>query len=82
MAREITQKGQNRAPNSCEFFSLYFKSCPDIGFAQMLFDIALLPPDPFKPRERRKFKRGFVATMLLLFIAVAWFIYFSLPPLP
>ncbi len=79
MATKVESQDRSKHPNSCALFSLYFKARNDIGFANMLLDLALQPRDPFKPWERRKFKKGFVATMLLPVVAVAWFIYFSLP---
>ena len=64
--------------SSCGLFAEHFRLRPDIGFAKMLLDIALNPRDPFKPWERRRVKKGFVATALLLLLAAAWFSYFNL----
>jgi hypothetical protein len=67
-----------RDSNSRALFVEYFKSRPDIGFGKLLLDIALEPRSPFKPWEARKLKKGFVAAVLFLSIACAWFGYFSL----
>ena len=64
--------------NSRDLFVEYFRRRPDIGFRKMLLDIALNPPNPFKPWEPRKAKKGFAAVVLFLLIACAWFGYFSL----
>ena len=74
--RDTKMKGHE--PSSRELFVEYFKSRPDIGFRNMLLDIALNPPNPFKPWEPRKVKKGSGAAVLFLLIACAWFGYFSL----
>ena len=70
-------KGQDG--DSYELFVEYFRLRPDVGFGKMLLDVALHPRDLFKPWEPRRVKKGFIATALLLLLAVAWFSYFSLP---
>jgi len=77
-----TRRPSTNATSRSSFYVLAsncFESRPDIGFTKILLDSAMLPRDPFKPRERRRFKKGFVAAMLFPFIAVVWFIYFSFP---
>lgn len=71
---------QHRYPaNSHELCAEYFRSRSDIGFIKALLDVALDPRDPFKPWERRKLRKGFAATILLLLVSLVWFGYFSLP---
>lgn len=74
--RDTKMKGHE--PSSRELFVKYFRSRPDIGFGKLLLDIALEPRNPFKPWEPRNLKKGFVAVVLFLLIACAWFGYFSL----
>jgi hypothetical protein len=78
MATRRAAKITNQAKSSSDLFVEYFRSRPDIGFGKLLFDIALEPRNPFKPWEPRKLKKGFVAAVLFLLIACAWFGYFSL----
>jgi hypothetical protein len=73
---ETQRRGQTQ--NSYQLLVEYFKFRPDIGFGRMLLDVALVPRNPFKPWERRKPKKGFVAATLFLLAALAWFVYFSL----
>ena len=56
----------------------YFKSRPDIGFGKLLLDVALEVRDPFKSWEPRKCKKGFLAAVLVLLLAVAWFVYWNI----
>lgn len=67
-----------RDSNSRGIFVEYFKSRSDIGFGKLLLDSAFEPRNAFKPWEPRKIKKGFVAGVLFLLIACAWFGYFSL----
>jgi hypothetical protein len=60
-------------------FVEYFKSRPDIGFIKLLLDVALEARDPFKPWEPRKLKKGFLAAVLILLLAAAWFGYWNMP---
>ena len=79
MATTARARLRDRDADSYELFVEYFRLRPDVGFGKMLLDVALHPRDPFKPWEPRKVKKGFIATALLLLIALAWFSYFSLP---
>jgi hypothetical protein len=56
----------------------YFKSRPDIGFRKLLLDVALEARDPFKSWEPRKLKKGFLAAVLVLLLAAAWFSYWNI----
>jgi len=56
----------------------YFKSRPDIGFGKLLLDVALEARDPFKSWEPRKLKKGFVAAVLVVLLAAAWFGYWNI----
>jgi hypothetical protein len=64
---------------SRKLFARYFKSRPDIGFGNLLLDVALETRDPFKPWEPRKVKKGFLAVMLVVLLAAAWFGYWNIP---
>ena len=79
MAREVESEKYSYPTNSHKLFGNYFKSRPDVGFSKLLLDLTLDPRDPFKPWEQRKLRKGFVASALLLLVALAWFGYFSLP---
>ena len=56
----------------------YFKSRPDIGFKKLLLDVALEARDPFKSWEPRKSKKGFVAAVLVVLLAAAWFGFWNI----
>ena len=56
----------------------YFKSRPDIGFKKLLLDVALEARDPFKSWEPRKWKKGFLAAVLVVLLAAAWFGYWNI----
>ena len=56
----------------------YFKSRPDIGFRKLLLDVALEARDPFKSWEPRKWKKGFLAAVLVVLLAAAWFGYWNI----
>jgi hypothetical protein len=64
---------------SRKLFARYFKSRPDIGFGKLLLDVALEARDPFKSWEPRKVKKGFLAVMLAVLLAAAWFGYWNIP---
>lgn len=55
----------------------YFEARPELGFRQMLQNLVLDPPDPFKPKERRRAKKGFVMTAVFLVAAITWFAWFN-----
>ncbi len=65
--------------DSRKLFVEYFKSRPDIGFLKMLLDVALEGRDPFKPWEPRKWKKGFVAVVLVVLLTAAWLGYWNMP---
>ena len=79
MAKTAKPGMKGQGVDSYGLFAEYFRLRPDVGFDKMLLDVALHPRDPFKPWEPRKVKKGFIATALLLLIALAWYSYFSLP---
>ncbi len=56
----------------------YFKSRPDIGIGKLLLDVALEARDPFKSWEPRKLKKGFLAAVLVLLLAAAWFGFWNI----
>jgi hypothetical protein len=64
--------------NSRKLIAEYFKSRPDIGFGKLLLDVALEARDPFKSWEPRKLKKGFVAAVLVVLLAAAWFGYWNI----
>ena len=64
--------------NSRKLVVEYFKSRPDIGFKKLLLDVALEARDPFKPWEPRKWKKGFVAAVLVVLLAAAWFGFWNI----
>jgi hypothetical protein len=59
--------------NSRKLIVEYFTSRPDFGFGKWLLDVALDARDPFKSWEPRKWKKGFVAAVLVVLLAAAWF---------
>ena len=69
---------QSRPQNSRQLFARYFKSRPDIGFGNLLLDVALEARDPFKSWEPRKMKKGFLAAVLVVLLAAAWFGYWNI----
>jgi hypothetical protein len=64
--------------NSHKLIVRYFKSRPDIGFKKLLLDVALEARDPFKSWEPRKWKKGFVAAVLVLLLAADWFGFWNI----
>jgi hypothetical protein len=64
--------------NSLKLITEYFKSRPDIGFRKLLLDVALEARDPFKSWEPRKLRKGFVAAVLVLLLAAAWFGFWNI----
>ena len=64
--------------NSRKLIVEYFKSRPDIGFKKLLLDLALEARDPFKSWEPRKWKKGFLAAVLVVLLAAAWFGYWNI----
>ena len=64
--------------NSRKLIADYFNSRPDIGFGNLLLDVALEARDPFKSWEPRKLKKGFLAAVLVVLLAAAWFGYWNI----
>ena len=64
--------------NSPKLIARYFESRPDIGFGKLLLDVALEARDPFKSWEPRKWKKGFLAAVLVVLLAAAWFGYWTI----
>jgi hypothetical protein len=64
--------------NSRKLIVEYFTSRPDIGFKKLLLDVALEARDPFKSWEPRKLKMGFLAAILVLVLAAAWFGFWNI----
>ena len=78
MATEAESLKHGQPASSRMLFEIYFRARSDIGFLKMLLDLALEPRDPFKPWERRRWKKGFVGALLFVLAAIGWFGYFSL----
>jgi hypothetical protein len=78
MAAESESSKHDSPTNSHKLFEDYFGSRSDIGFTNLLLDVALEPRDPFKTWERRRWKKGFVAALLFVLATLGWFTYFSL----
>lgn len=55
----------------------YLEARPELGFRRMLLNLMLEPPDPFKPKERRRAKKGFVISAIFLMVVLAWFSWFN-----
>ena len=64
--------------NSRKLIVEYFTSRPDFGFGKWLLDVALEARDPFKSWEPRKWKKGFVAAVLVVLLAAAWFGFWNI----
>lgn len=73
--REESEAGGSAEPipNLAE----YLEARAELGFRRMLRNLALEPPDPFKPKERRRAKKGFVTTAVFLLALIAWFAWFN-----
>lgn len=56
----------------------YLDARIECGLGRMLANLALEPRDPFKPKERRRAKKGFVITAFFLMAFIAWFAWFNL----
>ncbi len=58
----------------------YFSSRRDLGLAKIVLNLALRPANPFDPKRKRKFKKGFVLVVLIGLALVATFVYFNIYP--
>ncbi len=78
METKIDPATQAQPQHSHKLIATYFKSRPDIGFRKLLLDVALEARYPFKPWESRKLKKGFLAAVLVVLLAAAWFGYWNI----
>ena len=58
----------------------YFSGRRDMGLDKMLLNLMLTPANPFDPKRRRKFKKGFVLVVLIWLALAATFVYFNIYP--
>jgi hypothetical protein len=58
----------------------YLSHRPDLGLDKMLLNLALEPANPFDPKRKRKFKKGFVLVLLVGLALAATFVYFNFFP--
>ena len=56
----------------------YLEARPECGLGRMLANLALEPPDPFKPKAWRRAKKGFIIIVFTIAAFVAWFGWFNL----
>lgn len=85
MVKLLKQDDKNRqevepdeaAASQCNL-AAYLHARPEVGSRWMLANLALEPPDPFKPNERRKARKGFVVTVFFSTALIAWFVWFNL----
>ena len=78
MKTEAESAIEAQPQNSRKLIARYFTSRPDFGFGKLLLDVALEARDPFKSWEPRKLKKGFLAAVLALLLAAAWFGYWNI----
>lgn len=78
MKTQAESANEAQPQNSRKLIARYFESRSDIGFKKLLLDVALEARDPFKSWEPRKLKKGFVAAVLVVLLAVAWFVYWNI----
>ena len=55
----------------------YIQRREEIRLVRTLRDFVLEQPDPFKPWERRRWKKGFLLAALTTGAWLAWFAWFS-----
>jgi flagellar basal body-associated protein FliL len=58
----------------------YFSSRRDMGLDKILLNLAFQPANPFDPKRKRKFRKGFVLLLLVVLALVATFVYFNIYP--
>lgn len=71
MAKRITP-GEMRA-----WLEEYLRQRRNIGFWKAVANIAFCPPDPFKPKVRRRLRPGFLFAAGMVASAACWFFYFN-----
>jgi len=55
----------------------FLRQRSDIGFWKAVLNIALYPPNPFKPEAQRLLRFGFLFGAGLFAFAIGWFVYFN-----
>ena len=55
----------------------YFRRRPDIGFGKAILGVVLQPLNPFEPEKRRRPKRWFIGTAILVITLAVWFSIFN-----
>lgn len=71
-------QGEHKAAKSTELsFAGHLTGRPEIGFTRMLSNLALEPPDPFKPEAQRTFRKGFIIAVLVSALFAEWFVWFN-----
>jgi hypothetical protein len=78
MKTQADSANEAQPQNSRKLIARYFESRSDIGFKKLLLDVALEARDPFKSWEPRKLKKGFLAAVLVVLLAAAWFGYWNI----
>ena len=78
MKTQAESANEAQPQNSRKLIARYFESRSDIGFKKLLLDVALEARDPFKSWEPRKLKKGFLAAVLVLLLAAAWFGFWNI----
>ena len=78
MKTQAESANEAQPQNSRKLIARYFESRSDIGFKKLLLDVALEARDPFKSWEPRKWKKGFLAAVLVVLLAAAWFGYWNI----
>ena len=78
MKTQAESANEAQPQNSRKLIARYFESRSDIGFKKLLLDVALEARDPFKSWEPRKWKKGFLAEVLVVLLAAAWFGFWNI----
>jgi hypothetical protein len=55
----------------------YLDARLELGLGNMLMNLALEPRDAFKPKQRRRAKKGFVIAVFFFMAFAAWFAWFN-----
>lgn len=69
--------GANGSAEPLSRLAAYLEARPELSFRRMLLNLVFEPPDPFKPKERCRAKKGFVITAIFLVEAISWFAWFN-----